>query len=149
MAFQKRRPHATTKAFWQSEPGNQIKAALKIDRRREPAGGPEVEGWLCRVVATIILSSLPGALSGSYSYGHRQRRLIALVNRIYSRSRLAIDGPRAAPLTPFGFVSVLQQGPSMPALNLGSIREYGRKFRNKVFEGPQGRAIARSTGFHA
>ena len=27
MAFQKRRPHATTKAFWQSEPVNQIKAA--------------------------------------------------------------------------------------------------------------------------
>ena len=34
-------------------------------------------------------------------------------------------------------------------LSFGSFREYGRKITNTVFEGPQGRAIARSTPFHA
>ena len=33
-AFQKHRPHPTTEAFCQSEPGNQIKAALPISRSR-------------------------------------------------------------------------------------------------------------------
>ena len=36
-----------------------------------------------------------------------------------------------------------------PGLSFGSFREYGRKIRNNLFRGPQGRAIARSTPFHA
>ena len=35
------------------------------------------------------------------------------------------------------------------ALSFGSIPEYDPKIRNHLFRGPQGRAIARSTPFHA